>query len=63
MLHGCTLSKNQMLLHTPISTTLRANFSNLFAPKSLASLLDLDLELEVPTEKTVIKRLEGASET
>ncbi|GAA5881569.1 hypothetical protein JCM3774_005352 [Rhodotorula dairenensis] len=56
-------SKSQVLLHTPISTTLRANFSNLFAPKSLPSLLDLDITLEVPTEKTVIKRLEGASES
>ncbi|KWU43746.1 DNA mismatch repair protein MutL, partial [Rhodotorula sp. JG-1b] len=56
--------KSQVLLQTPISTTLRANFSNLFAPKSLASLLDLDLTLEVPTEKTVMKRLEeGAVES
>lgn len=52
--------KSQVHLQTPASTSLRANFSNVFAPKSLASLMDLDMTLEVPTDKTVIKRLEDA---
>ncbi|GAA5987368.1 hypothetical protein JCM10908_001929 [Rhodotorula pacifica] len=55
--------KSQVHLQTPISTTLRANVSNIFGPKTLLSILDLDLTLEVPTEKTVIKRLEGSTES
>ncbi|GAA6017569.1 hypothetical protein JCM8202_000336 [Rhodotorula sphaerocarpa] len=50
--------KSQVHLQTPASMTRRANFSNIFAPKSLASLLDLDVAVEVQPEKSLLKRLD-----
>ena len=41
---------------------MRTAFSYIFSPKDLPSLLDLDLTIEVPTEKSVMKRLEDAAD-
>ncbi|GAA5999464.1 ATP-binding mismatch repair protein [Rhodotorula paludigena] len=57
-----TKGKPTLHLKTTASTSLRTSFSHVFAPKSLASLLDLDLSLEVATERSVLKRVEGAAD-
>ncbi|GAA6036714.1 hypothetical protein JCM8097_003443 [Rhodosporidiobolus ruineniae] len=52
----------QVHLQTPAAPTIRSTFSCVYTPKALPSLLDLDLTLEVATEKSVLKRVEGAVE-
>ncbi|BGP49437.1 ATP-binding mismatch repair protein [Rhodotorula kratochvilovae] len=58
-----TKGKTLAQLKTTASTSLRTSFSYIFAPKDLASLLDLDLTLDVMTEKSVMKRFEGGAES
>jgi DNA mismatch repair protein PMS2 len=48
-------------LQTPASPALRSNFSSLFAPKALQAMLELDLDLEVAADKSVLKWTEGAA--
>ncbi|GAA5827519.1 hypothetical protein JCM11251_003846 [Rhodosporidiobolus azoricus] len=52
----------QTQLQTPVSATVRSTFGSIYQPKALTSLLDLDLTLDVATDKSVLKRIEGASE-
>ncbi|GAA6019617.1 hypothetical protein JCM10207_006944 [Rhodosporidiobolus poonsookiae] len=52
----------QIHLQTPAAPSLRSTFSCVYTPKALPSLLDLDLTLEVATEKSVLKRIEGATD-
>jgi hypothetical protein len=47
-------------LQTPAALTLRLNFSSLFTPKSLGTMMDLDLSLDVVADKSVLKYSEGA---
>ncbi|GAA5849218.1 hypothetical protein JCM8547_006479 [Rhodosporidiobolus lusitaniae] len=53
----------QTHLQTTAGPSVRSTFSCVYAPKELNSLLDLNLTLEVETEKSVLKRLEGAMES
>lgn len=54
--------KSTTHLQTPAALTLRANFSSIFAPKALASMLDLDLALDVAADKSVLKWTETGSQ-
>ncbi|BGP25673.1 ATP-binding mismatch repair protein [Rhodotorula toruloides] len=54
--------KTQTHLQTPTSSSIRSNYASIYAAKELASLTDLDVTLDVPTDKTVLKRIEGAME-
>ncbi|BGO92545.1 ATP-binding mismatch repair protein [Rhodotorula toruloides] len=54
--------KTQTHLQTPTSSSIRSNYASIFAAKDLASLIDFDLTLEVPTDKSILKRIEGAME-
>ncbi|BGP33218.1 ATP-binding mismatch repair protein [Rhodotorula toruloides] len=54
--------KTQTHLQTPTSSSIRSNYASIFAAKDLASLTDFDLTLEVPTDKSILKRIEGAME-
>lgn len=46
-------------LQTPSAPTLRLNFSSLFTPKALGTMMDLDLNLDVVADKNVLKWSEG----
>ncbi|BGP71465.1 DNA mismatch repair protein PMS1 [Rhodotorula toruloides] len=54
--------KTQTHLQTPTSSSIRSNYASIFAAKDLASLTDFNLTLEVPTDKSILKRIEGAME-
>ena len=43
-------------LKTQRTSSLRSAVSALWGPKSLDTLVDLDLEFEVETEKTILRR-------
>lgn len=44
-----------MHLQIAPNPTVRANFSALFSAKSLSTMMDLDLSLEVAADKTVLR--------
>ncbi|GAA5974445.1 hypothetical protein JCM11641_003218 [Rhodosporidiobolus odoratus] len=50
-------------LQTNPAASIRSTFSSIYTPKSLTSLLDLDLTLDVATEKSVLKRLDSVTES
>ncbi|GAA5930279.1 ATP-binding mismatch repair protein [Sporobolomyces koalae] len=55
-----TKSKTMTHLQAPAAPSLRSNFSSIFAPKSLQTMMDINLDLEVPADKSVTRWTEGA---
>lgn len=58
----CHRRKTQTHLQTPTASSIRSNYASIFAAKDLASFTDLDITLEVPTDKTILQRIEGATQ-
>ncbi|ORY78094.1 hypothetical protein BCR35DRAFT_305273 [Leucosporidium creatinivorum] len=53
--------KSSTHLQTPPAASVRANFSSIFSPKSLVTMMDLDLDLDVEADKSVLKWSEDRS--
>ncbi|KAK4700264.1 DNA mismatch repair protein PMS2, partial [Phenoliferia sp. Uapishka_3] len=58
---NCVKGKWTTHLQTQSAPTVRGNYSSLFTPKALAPMMELDLELDVAADKSVLKWSEGAS--
>ncbi|GAA5904644.1 hypothetical protein JCM5296_003614 [Sporobolomyces johnsonii] len=58
-----TKGKNMTHLQTPAASSIRSTFSCIFAPKSLAMLMDLELTLNVAADKSVLKWSEGGADS
>ncbi|GAA6010657.1 hypothetical protein JCM11491_003013 [Sporobolomyces phaffii] len=56
-----TKSKTMTHLQSPASPSLRSNFSSIFAPKSLQTMMELALDLEVAADKSVLRWTEGSA--
>ncbi|GAA6062068.1 hypothetical protein JCM10212_003566 [Sporobolomyces blumeae] len=56
-----TKSKTMTHLQAPAAPSLRSNFSSIFAPKSLQAMMDLDLDLEVQADKSVLRWTDEAA--
>ncbi|GAA5824001.1 hypothetical protein JCM5353_007053 [Sporobolomyces roseus] len=57
-----TKNKTMTHLQSPASASLRSNFSSVFAPKSLQTMTELDLTLEVAADKSVLRWTEGSTD-